>query len=56
MYEEAFGRPPTATESAAAAQFLTSQETLHDGPEAKLQSRADLAHVLFNVKEFIFLN
>jgi hypothetical protein len=56
MYVAVFGRPPTTGEAAAAAQFLTSQETLHDGPDAKLQSRADLAHVLFNVKEFVFLN
>ena len=47
MYESAFTRPPTETELAACLDFLT-----RDDPAAW----ADLAHVLFNVKEFIFIN
>ncbi len=46
MYESAFTRPPTEAELAACVEFLQ-----HD-PAAW----ADLAHVLFNAKEFIFVN
>jgi cytochrome c553 len=53
MYLTAFGRMPDQGEQQAALAFL--------GPSAggsgsnELQSWADFAHVLFNVKEFIFL-
>ncbi|MEX0938392.1 MAG: PSD1 and planctomycete cytochrome C domain-containing protein [Pirellulales bacterium] len=54
MYLEAFSRPPTGEETDAAVAFLQSQsgQYEHDG-----QRRAweDLAHVLMNVKEFIFI-
>ena len=49
MYEEAFSRPPTAQELAEATAFVAQQ------PDAS-RAWADLAHVLMNVKEFIFLN
>ncbi|HVK04850.1 MAG TPA: PSD1 and planctomycete cytochrome C domain-containing protein [Armatimonadaceae bacterium] len=47
IYEEAFARPPTAAERAAALAFLGAAP----GPG----EWADLCHVLFNVKEFIFV-
>jgi len=45
MYREAFGRPPSDDERSAALAFLDDQA---GDPRAW----ADLAHVLFNVKEF----
>jgi hypothetical protein len=59
MYLEAYARPPTETERQAAPRFLAS----HGGelgvpPERRNDDErlwADFAHVLFNVKEFIFL-
>jgi hypothetical protein len=59
MYESAFTRAPTETELSECIAFLErsnnkpgAQATGHEDPAAW----ADLAHVLFNVKEFIFLN
>ncbi len=54
MYESAFSRPPTEMELAACVEFLERQPAAQarDDPAAW----ADLAHVLFNVKEFIFVN
>jgi hypothetical protein len=46
MYLCAFGRPPTDAEVSACRAFV-------DGKDAK--AWADLAHTLFNVKEFIFV-
>ena len=43
MYLAAFGRPPTSEERAACGEFV------------KERSWADLAHALFNVKEFVFV-
>jgi hypothetical protein len=52
MYRSAFGRPPSAAEVDACLEFLGEQERLGSaGPAAW----ADLAHVLFNAKEFIYL-
>jgi len=48
MYQSAFGRPPTAEEVREATAFLASE------PDQR-RAWADLAHVLFNVKEFIFI-
>ncbi len=55
MYVSAFGRPPTAEERRACAVFLDHQAALQkiSGEDARVW--ADLAHTLFNVKEFIFL-
>jgi hypothetical protein len=60
MYEEAFARAPTDQEADAAQAFLRQQA----GPAGQSESGqtrdpaawTDLAHVLMNVKEFIFLN
>jgi hypothetical protein len=51
MYLTAFGRPPDANEIADAKAFLAQQPPTA-APE---QSWADLCHVLFNVKEFLFI-
>jgi hypothetical protein len=53
MYVTALGRPPEDSEEQAALDFL-GQAT---GSSAANDPRAwaDLAHVLFNVKEFIFV-
>jgi len=56
MYREAFARPPTDDERAAAREFLREQQAAHgatrvDDPRAW----TDLCHVLFNVKEFIYV-
>lgn len=54
MYQEAFGRAPEPREVEAAAAFLAKQhERYGDNDEAR--PWADLCHVLFNVKEFVFL-
>ena len=57
MYLAAFSRPPTPAELADANTFLAEQRALYGaGLLAKEQSWADFAHVLFNVKEFIYLH
>jgi hypothetical protein len=55
MYVDAFGRPPSAAELAEALAFLVEQSKNYQRSEDP-RAWADLAHVLFNVKEFIFLN
>jgi hypothetical protein len=59
MYREAFAREPTAEEAAAALDFLAAQTASHGGSFAtdpRLEAAwADLAHALFNTKEFIFV-
>ena len=47
-YLSAFGRPPSEAELADALLFLR-------GRESDATAWADLAHVLFNVKEFLFI-
>jgi hypothetical protein len=57
MYLAAFSRPPTESELADAEDFLREQRALYasnDPTDERVW--ADLAHVLFNVKEFIYLN
>jgi hypothetical protein len=51
MYEDSLGRPPTAEEADDALAFVRDQ-----GQAGELRAWTDLAHVLFNVKEFIFIN
>ncbi|HTU19452.1 MAG TPA: PSD1 and planctomycete cytochrome C domain-containing protein [Gemmataceae bacterium] len=53
MYESAFARPPTAEELAGCLEFLQHKPAAQAREDAIW---ADLAHVLFNVKEFIFVN
>jgi Protein of unknown function (DUF1553)/Protein of unknown function (DUF1549)/Planctomycete cytochrome C len=54
MYESAFGRSPTKRELSAATEFLTEQAKEYGKPNHP-RAWADLAHVLFNAKEFIFV-
>jgi hypothetical protein len=55
MYISAFGRPPTADEEQSARAFVDEQSHQYP-PGETLRPWADLAHVLFNVKEFIFVD
>ena len=54
IYLTAFGRPPIPKETATALRFIEADRTLTKGDE--LKTWTDLCHVLFNVKEFIFVN
>ena len=57
MYLSAYGRPPSATEKRSCLDFLDRQAQLAGGigSRREVAAWADLAHMLFNVKEFIFL-
>jgi hypothetical protein len=59
MFRDAFGRMPTYAELQDCKEFLDQQSGEHRGEEriGNYDSRAwsDLAHVLFNAKEFIYL-
>ncbi len=55
MYESAFGRAATAEELADALAFVAEQGKEH-GRAGDVRAWADLGHVLFNVKELIFVN
>ncbi|WP_337173464.1 PSD1 and planctomycete cytochrome C domain-containing protein [Paludisphaera sp.] len=50
LYQEAFARPPTADESARCLAFLA------DRPAGAEGAWAELAHALFNVKEFVYVD
>ncbi|MBA4190885.1 MAG: hypothetical protein C0467_23095 [Planctomycetaceae bacterium] len=54
MYEAAFGRPPTKAELTAASEFVAEQAREYGKPDHP-KAWTDLAHVLFNAKEFIFV-
>ena len=54
MYESAFGRPPTPAEVEAATAFVAEMSKDYGKPDHP-KAWADLAHVLFNAKEFIFV-
>jgi hypothetical protein len=56
MYGAAFSRPPTDGELKDCLEFLDRQAKLAGKTTDDVAVWADLAHVLFNVKEFIFLN
>jgi hypothetical protein len=59
MYESAFTREPTEIELAECIAFLERSNNKPGAPATGSDDPAawaDLAHVLFNVKEFIFLN
>jgi hypothetical protein len=55
LYVIAFGRPPEAVELTEALAFLDDQRQ-RLGQAHELPAWADLCHVLFNVKEFIFID
>jgi hypothetical protein len=54
MYVAAFGRPPLDLELNEALEFLQEQGKQYGRPD-DVRAWADLAHVLMNVKEFIFV-
>jgi hypothetical protein len=54
MYATAFARPPTRDELAAATSFVAELSKEYGKPDHP-KAWADLAHVLFNAKEFIFV-
>jgi len=57
MYLAAFGRPPAESELTDAETFLREQGALYASNDpGDERVWADFAHVLFNVKEFIYLN
>ncbi|MEM1297517.1 MAG: DUF1553 domain-containing protein, partial [Verrucomicrobiota bacterium] len=53
MYEQALGTPPTSSTKQLFRAFLDNQIQEHQGNAAK--AWGDLAHALFNTKDFIFL-
>ena len=55
-YWTAFGRAPETWEKEAALAFLEQERRLHAGDDADRHAWKELAHTLFNVKEFIFIN
>ncbi len=55
MYERAFARPPSEAELQAALAFLRRQATAREASTEDARVWADLAHALFNSKEFIYL-
>ncbi|MGE5194832.1 MAG: PSD1 and planctomycete cytochrome C domain-containing protein [Deltaproteobacteria bacterium] len=55
MYISAFARLPTGQEEENALAFLAEQSRQYS-PAESLRPWTDLAHVLFNVKEFIFID
>src|SRR5262249_38091305 len=60
IYESAFNRPPTGDEMAMALAFLKQQEQSYAdlGRNSSQPQKlwADFCHVIFNVKEFVFVN
>jgi len=61
MYETALGRLPTSREMEAAREFVVSQQSdmaagKQDAGEVEKRLWTDLCHVLFNVKEFIYIH
>ena len=56
MFLAAFGRPASGPEVEQTSTFLGEQRALHDGAgKDDLRPWADLAHVLMNSTEFIFV-
>jgi hypothetical protein len=59
MYQQAFARSPSSEETAAAIAFLDQQAAEYglSAEQSKTDERVwtDLGHVLFNVKEFVFV-
>jgi hypothetical protein len=59
IYRAAFARSPSDAETSAALAFLKQQAALIGVPSEEAESDprvwADLCHVMFNVKEFIFI-
>jgi hypothetical protein len=56
MYLAAFSRPATTEETTACRAFLTEQAGRYRAEVTDQRPWADLAHTLFNAKEFIYLD
>jgi hypothetical protein len=56
MYVSGFGREPSASECTSALEFLSSQAMEYGCSSDDDRVWADIAHVLFNSKEFVFVN
>jgi hypothetical protein len=56
MYRSAFARPPSGDEMRYCLEFLDQQDRQAAGQRDEPAAWADLAHVLLNAKEFVFLN
>ncbi len=54
-WEVVMGRPPTAHEAGAAAQFLRDQESLYSDPQAEFWALSDLCHMLLASNSFLYL-
>jgi hypothetical protein len=55
MYRAAFSRDPTATETEACLEFVKRQAESFKAHPNDMRPWADLAHVLINSKEFVYL-
>ena len=56
MYRTAFARDPSADEVVACLDFVRAQAGRRNTTDADVKVWADLAHILFNTKEFIYLD
>jgi len=56
MYREAFGRPATTYEIVACVEFVSEQAARHGVKTSDVKPWSDLAHTLFNTKEFVYLD
>ena len=56
MFREAFARPADAVELAEAAAFVARRCDSYGVAEDDPRAWADLAHVLFNLNEFLYLD
>ena len=54
LYLSAFARPPAPDELSAATNFLRVQGA--NSPDQQREAWNHLCHVLFNLKEFVFVN
>jgi hypothetical protein len=54
MYATALGRPPQPREVSLALEFLDEEARVHGRPDEP-RAWTELAHVMFNLKEFIFV-
>ena len=55
MYEAAMGQPPTDLQVARLESFVGAQAQLKNAPPTDPRVWEDLAHTLFNTKDFIYL-
>ena len=55
MYKTAFARPPTSRELQTATQFIQEQSRQRGAAAGDIGVWSDFAHVLINLKEFVFL-